>query len=66
MRGDFDEDEDPDFAPDVAAGYQPADEGQIDCPLCGDTVKLVSSATLSIALWQHINWVCKQRKDGAA
>ena len=33
---------------------------EIECPLCGATVKLVASATLSLALWQHVNWVCKE------
>jgi hypothetical protein len=28
----------------------------IDCPLCGQLVRQVSSATLSLALWQHFNW----------
>ena len=36
---------------------------EIDCPLCGVAVKPVSSATLSIASWQHINWTCPQMKD---
>ena len=31
---------------------------QIDCPLCGAAVRQVSSATLSLALWQHVNWAC--------
>jgi len=30
---------------------------QIDCPLCGLVVRQVSSATLSLALWQHFNWM---------
>ena len=30
----------------------------IECPLCGVTVTPVSSATLSLALWQHVNWAC--------
>lgn len=37
-----------------------ADEPNIDCPLCGENVKQVSSATLSLALWQHVHWVCKK------
>lgn len=32
---------------------------QIQCPLCGVTVVQVSSATLDLALWQHVNWGCK-------
>lgn len=37
---------------------------QIDCPLCGEVVKQVSSATLSLALWQHVNWMhCKGCDD---
>jgi len=34
---------------------------EIDCPLCGVTVKQVASATLSLALWQHLNWACPKR-----
>jgi hypothetical protein len=34
----------------------PCDE--IDCPYCGVTVKQVSSATLGLALSQHLRWVC--------
>lgn len=34
---------------------------EIECPACGETVKQVSSATLSIALWQHWNWTCPKR-----
>ena len=33
----------------------------IDCPLCGESVPQVSSDTLSLALWQHVNWVCEKR-----
>lgn len=33
---------------------------QIDCPLCGEPIKQVSSATLSLALWQHVHWVCEK------
>jgi hypothetical protein len=29
----------------------------IDCPVCGKSVPQVSSATLSLALWQHFNWM---------
>lgn len=32
----------------------------IDCPLCGEEVRQVSSATLSLALWQHVRWVCRR------
>ena len=35
-------------------------EPQIECPACGETVRQVSSATLSLALSQHYRWVCKQ------
>lgn len=35
---------------------------QIDCPLCGTAVAQIASATLSLALWQHVNWVCKAYK----
>lgn len=33
---------------------------QIDCPLCGETVKQVASATLSLALSQHVRWACEK------
>lgn len=33
----------------------------ITCPLCGELVKQVASATLSLALWQHCNWTCVRR-----
>jgi len=33
----------------------------IDCPVCGETVSQVASATLSLALWQHWNWTCPKR-----
>ena len=32
----------------------------IDCPLCGEAVRQVSSATLSLALSQHVRWVCRR------
>ncbi len=32
---------------------------EVDCPLCGVTVRQVASATLSLALWQHVNWACE-------
>lgn len=35
---------------------------QIDCPLCGAIVRNVSSATLSLALWQHVNWSCQKSR----
>lgn len=38
----------------------------IDCPLCGERVAQVASATLSLALWQHVNWVCSRATSGAA
>ncbi len=41
-------------------------EPQIDCPLCGVTVKQVASATLSLALWQHVNWVCQSAQQDRA
>ncbi len=41
-------------------------EPQIDCPLCGVTVKQVASATLSLALWQHVNWVCQSAQQERA
>ena len=39
-----------------------ADTTAIDCPLCGETVKQVASATLSLALWQHVNWTCEKAR----
>lgn len=33
---------------------------ELDCPLCGEAVKQVASATLSLALWQHVNWACRK------
>ena len=35
---------------------------ETNCPLCGATVKQVASATLDLALWQHLNWVCTQKE----
>lgn len=32
----------------------------ITCPLCGVRVEQVASATLDLALWQHVNWACKR------
>lgn len=40
---------------------EPAAAPSIDCPLCGETVQQVASATLSLALWQHVNWKCSRR-----
>ena len=34
---------------------------EISCPACGEKVRLVSSDNLSLALWQHWNWVCQKR-----
>jgi hypothetical protein len=34
-------------------------EPEIECPACGETVKQVASATLSLALWQHYTWTCR-------
>lgn len=34
---------------------------EIECPWCGEIVTQVASATLSIALWQHVNWKCNGR-----
>jgi hypothetical protein len=39
-----------------AADALAAPPESIDCPLCGQLVRQVSSATLSLALWQHFNW----------
>lgn len=38
----------------------------IDCPLCGVRVEQVASATLSLALWQHVNWVCAKARQREA
>src|SRR6185369_5131977 len=40
-----------------AGGVERTPVDQIDCPLCGLVVRQVSSATLSLALWQHFNWM---------
>jgi NTP pyrophosphatase (non-canonical NTP hydrolase) len=37
-------------------------EREVSCPACGVPVKQVSSATLSLALWQHWNWSCSYAK----
>jgi hypothetical protein len=37
-----------------------SEPSQIDCPLCGVRVTQVASATLSLALWQHIMWACAE------
>lgn len=37
----------------------------IACPMCGEQVIQKASATLSLALWQHVNWACK-REAGRA
>lgn len=34
---------------------------RIDCPLCCETIVQVASATLSLALWQHVNWKCSRQ-----
>jgi len=44
-----------------AEGWRPT---EIDCPLCGTTVQQVASATLSLALWQHVNWACRCDRNG--
>lgn len=36
----------------------------LSCPICGQLVIQVSSATLELALWQHQNWVCKKKGYG--
>lgn len=45
----------------LAARAEGAREAQIECPACGEAVKQIASATLSLALWQHWNWVCRDR-----
>jgi hypothetical protein len=47
------------FADVLSANTNPA----IDCPLCGVSVEQVASATLSLALWQHVNWVCAKARQ---
>jgi len=37
----------------------------IECPACGALVPQVASATLTLALWQHWNWVCPKRETPA-
>lgn len=37
---------------------QQEEQPTIDCPACGASVRQVASATLSLALWQHWEWVC--------
>jgi len=58
MYGDFDEDEDPDFEPEWSSFDDHADDAE--CPFCGVRVQQVASATMSLALWQHVNWVCRK------
>ncbi len=41
-------------------------QANIDCPLCGVNVKQVASATLSLALWQHVGWVCPKSREAAS
>ncbi len=48
---------------DPEAPRDPARASEIDCPACGVTVKQVASATLSLAIWQHWNWVCPKRES---
>ena len=38
----------------------------IDCPLCGVSVKQVASATLGLALFQHVNWACEKKQEADA
>lgn len=42
-----------------AGASAPPAQDEIDCPLCGQRVGQVASATLSLALWQHVNWACQ-------
>jgi hypothetical protein len=53
---------------DLRGCIQPAQEPpQIECPLCGVVVKQVSSATLDLALWQHVNWThCRSQEPPQA
>jgi len=65
MRGDFDEDEEDtvDYGPTfngVSIKELAKRPTMVICPMCGAEVKQVSSATLSVALWQHVNWSCEQ------
>jgi hypothetical protein len=39
------------------------EDPQIDCPLCGETVRQVASVTLSLALSQHCHWKCQGSKE---
>lgn len=36
------------------------------CPICGEAVKQVASASPELAMWQHWNWVCKGSRLDAA
>ena len=49
--------------PALDAAEQRGQQSEIDCPVCGETVKQVASATLSLALWQHWNWACPKRAE---
>lgn len=40
---------------------EPVEVSKIDCPACGLDVRQMSSATLSLALWQHWRWACPVR-----
>lgn len=42
-----------------------SDPSKLICPLCGEVVVQVSSATLDLALWQHIRTVCSEAKRHA-
>ena len=44
----------------LAEREAPAVAMQVDCPLCGEQVQQVASATLSLALWQHVQWACRK------
>jgi len=39
---------------------------EVLCPLCDELVVQRASATLSLALWQHVNWKCAKRPLASA
>lgn len=47
----------------LSASRTEPQDAAIVCPACGGQVKQVVSATLSLALWQHWNWVCQSRTE---
>jgi hypothetical protein len=48
---------------DALRGQLSTAQQEIECPLCGETVKQVASDTLSLALSQHVRWVCERGEN---